>query len=449
MPPRSLRTVTPHRPAGAPPAGGGLGLGVAAHRAEDGGQSLFGAGRDRGAQRVRRPRAGREFGRVAGLQAEADAAIVEVDPRRRLHQPRSEAGGVGLDERHRTAAVVHRAQVGGVAGRRRRGRARGPIQRELAGATGDRLDQRLPVGVRVQIARPIPARGHGGLDQHVRPRRIGWVGGKAEHLGDPRRGQQEVVLRVRRQPPQRVPPDVDGERRHPVGGCVRHVGLVEDAAAELDEAATELSLVERVATVGGDRPQRAADPRAADPGADGGRLADEFVELGAPGSSNAASEPTSNGDAGKPASARRIAGASSVASGSEPNRSCSATHPLTQPGTVTETGSCRNGISRALADATRRHPRRCRRATGVQRDHAAVVVDEREEVAAHAAQPGLDDGHRRVGGDRRVDALPPRASTPMPAEVASWSAQATIPPSELASNISPWSRAGAASVRWR
>jgi len=52
-----------------------------------------------------------------------------------------------------------------------------------------------------------------------------------------------------------------------------------------------------------------------------------------------------SGLAGKPSAASRRAGSRIVSRGSDPNRSWSANHPSTQPGTVTERMSSRYGIT--------------------------------------------------------------------------------------------------------
>ncbi len=91
-----------------------LRLGVAAHRAEHGGQ-LTVASRHGRTQRVRRSPARPQLGRVALVEVEPEPAVVEVDARRRLDEPRPEAGGVGLDQADRCPAGVGRAEVRRVA----------------------------------------------------------------------------------------------------------------------------------------------------------------------------------------------------------------------------------------------------------------------------------------------------------------------------------------------
>ena len=68
-----------------------------------------------GVRRVRRAAAGSQLGRVAGLEREAEAAVVEVDAGVRLDEPRAEARRVRLDQRHAHPLLVDGAQVRGVA----------------------------------------------------------------------------------------------------------------------------------------------------------------------------------------------------------------------------------------------------------------------------------------------------------------------------------------------
>ena len=65
-----------------------LRLGVAAHRAEHRSEASRRRRRHRRAQRVRRPATGCELGGVACAQAEAETAVVQVDPGVRFDQPR-------------------------------------------------------------------------------------------------------------------------------------------------------------------------------------------------------------------------------------------------------------------------------------------------------------------------------------------------------------------------
>ena len=89
--------------------------------------------RHRRAQRVRRPPPRPELGRMPGLQAEAEAAVVQVDPGRRLDEPRPEARGVGLDQADGEAGGVGGAQVRRVAGVRGHRAAAGPLEVEQVG----------------------------------------------------------------------------------------------------------------------------------------------------------------------------------------------------------------------------------------------------------------------------------------------------------------------------
>ena len=69
--------------------------------------------RHRRAQRVRRSPPGCQLGRDGRLEAEPEAAVVQVDAGRRLDEPGAEAGGVRLDQAHRQpeASAVHRYVV--------------------------------------------------------------------------------------------------------------------------------------------------------------------------------------------------------------------------------------------------------------------------------------------------------------------------------------------------
>ena len=116
--------------------------------------------------------------RDPACRREPEAAVVQVDARRRLDQPAAEARGVGLDQADRHAGVVGRAEVRGVAGASSIGRrrlARSGV--DQPGPPGDGLHQRVTVGRLVEHARggrtrpPWPSRSGGGPSADRRRRR--------------------------------------------------------------------------------------------------------------------------------------------------------------------------------------------------------------------------------------------------------------------------------------
>ena len=135
----------------------------------------------------RRP--GAELGRVAGLEREAQPAVVEVDAGVRLGDPGTETGGVRLDQRHAHAVAVDGAQVGGVAAIAGAVALRRLVAVDHVGPRVDRVEQRLPVGAVVEDGRAVVAGGGGALDQDVRPLRIVRIVREADLLGEPQRGR--------------------------------------------------------------------------------------------------------------------------------------------------------------------------------------------------------------------------------------------------------------------
>ena len=203
------------------------------------------------------------------------------------------------------------------------------------------------------------------------------------------------------------------ERLDPVGLRARQVVACVQTVAETDQARSELALVERSSPALGDRAQGQRRRQGARPARRRSTPAARLASCSAPRSSSRRRLPASSGLAGKPVCASRIAGASRSASGIVPKRSCSATQPSTQPGTVTVRMSWWNGISAcpsrrsAVGVGTRPGP-----AAGVERGRRPVAVDEREQVAAH---PALVGGRRRPSrrwsrSPRRRRCRPPAGS---------------------------------------
>ena len=106
-----------------------------------------------------------------------------------------------------------------------------------------------------------------------------------------------------------------------------------------------------------------------------------------------------------------MAGASSSAKGAVPKRFHSALQAWTAPGTVTASQP-RAGI--LLRPRSARARRAGRAARAVQAMQPLAVPDQREGIAADAVHRRLDHELHGGGGDRGVDALPPRSRTPGP-----------------------------------
>ena len=107
----------------------------------------------------------------------------------------------------------------------------------------------------------------------------------------------------------------------------------------------------------------------------------------------------------KPSRAWRIAGASTLSSGSLPKRLCSSAQPSTQPGTDTEQRAAAGDVFQvAVLELFERETARAA-AAGVEAVEffGFGVPDDGEQVAAEAAAHGLGHAEHGVGGDGGVD----------------------------------------------
>ena len=203
-----------------------------------------------------------------GLEVEADPTVVEVDAGVRLDEPRSEPGGVRLDQRHAHPVAVDRAQVRGVAvaagDRRSRRSLRG---RRAAPRPAIASSSASPSAVLVQARRggrsrrPWRTRSARGPTPD-RPGRPGSPIGSASIA----RRQRQVSLRVGRDRVQ-----VDAERRRRAAGRPSRPAerarssAVYRPSPRPSRPVAERTFVEAGAAVGDDRPQRRRHARAGAP----------------------------------------------------------------------------------------------------------------------------------------------------------------------------------------
>ena len=219
--------------------------------------------------------------------------------------------------------------------------------------------------------------------------------------------------------------------RSPLSGAA-HVGLdrgqvvgAELSVAERDQPVAERPAVEAVPSTGCEagEHERQTGPTDASPGPR--RLLAEFGQLGRDGSSRLPSEATRSGLAGKPSRPRADGpgrGRHRVAALA--NRSCSANHPSTQPGTVTDAMSRLNGISRCPparnADGSAPEPARplalractsptpCAGSTWTRANRSPPIPQRWGAVTAMAALVAI----------AASTALPPSMNIELPADVA-------------------------------
>ena len=141
--------------------------------------------------------------------------------------------------------------------------------------------------------------------------------------------------------------------------------------------------------------------------------------------------PTSVGLAANPPAASRRAGSSTSLSSSRPKRSCSATQPSTQPGTVTARTSPCSGIPGISSPAARS---RSASAPAPARPDALSTAGTSSPgtcTSANRSPPGPQCcGHvtarTALAAIAASAALPPARSIATPAAVATWSALETI-----------------------
>jgi hypothetical protein len=212
-------------------------------------------------------------------QAEAEASVVQVDARRRLDEPRTEATGVRLDQAHRHPTVVGGAEVRGVARHGRGGAQAGVRDVDHPEPAVELSDQSCAVGALVQQLGPIVRCGGGRLDQHVRPSRLVRVVGDAGGLRQPGHAERQVALRVRADRGQLDTERTRRERLDPLRLGGGEVVGGEQASADCDQPLAERAPVERAASPGHDGLQCQGDPGAPNPDTPGSRLVGELVEL--------------------------------------------------------------------------------------------------------------------------------------------------------------------------
>ena len=206
------------------------------------------------------------------------------------------------------ASAVHRYVVSPAAAANGRRPARCEV--DEVGPGLDRGQQGLPVGRLVEHVGTVEGGGRRRLDEHVRPLRVVRIVGHADLLGEPGRAERQVALRVRADRRQ-----LDAERRRlqrvdPVGLDAGEV-VVGEVARRRGRAVPRRTLRRR-SPIGRRRrsPARASATPGRRTGAPGRLACDASSSKRARASSSSRpSEPTSNGLAGKPNAARRIAGA--------------------------------------------------------------------------------------------------------------------------------------------
>ena len=180
-----------------------------------------------------RSTAGPVAGRVAGLEAEPEAPVVQEDPEVRQGHVAAEAVGVRLDERHRHAvavdhALVHRVAV--VPGISEHGSPVG-IDGVPSGAEPFRGEQGGSVGVLVQHPGPVMSGLSHRLDEEVYAQRV-VLPGQVEAFGDQGRCQRQVPLRIWWHRPDVVAPHPGTEGLDPVGLWAAQVVVAELAGTD-------------------------------------------------------------------------------------------------------------------------------------------------------------------------------------------------------------------------
>ena len=243
-----------------------LRLAVGAHRPEDEPGAARRVADQRRRERVRRAPARAVLGRMPGLQGEADAPVLEEDPQAGDDEVGAEAGRVGLGERDRRAVPVDHVQVDGAAAGGVRGQPGGVLRVDRRPPGAEPLGREEPraVGVLVEHGGAVPTGLLRRLDQQMGPAGVVGVGREVEPSGDPRAGKREVALRIGRHRPDVVSPGRGAEGLDPVGAGRRQVVGGVLAAAEREQLATELALVEARASLGRDGGQGPGHTRSAD-----------------------------------------------------------------------------------------------------------------------------------------------------------------------------------------
>ncbi len=350
--------------------------------------------------------AGGQLRRVAGLEREPDAAVVEEDPRAGDHDVAPPTRRVRLDEGHADAVGVRGAEVDRPTGRGWSGGS-GPavgIDGLAAGEQPARVEQGGAIGRVVEDGRPVvtgPAR---RLDEEVSPGAVVGVVGEGQPFGDPRRGRREVALRRRGHGPDAVPPHVEGDRVDPVGLRPGQVVSEVQAAADREEGGPDVALVERAPPALGDGGQGRGHAGASHQLA-GGETTGPPVVVGARDVGDQRARQRHQRRGREPvgrAPARRLEHV--VAAGADRGARAARTSRRRSRAPEHSGRSSRNGIvvwpssrSRAGSLPLAGEPGRAQRVGCL-----AGPVDEREEVAAHAAHVLRGDGEHRAGGDGGV-----------------------------------------------
>ncbi len=200
--------------------------------ATDRGADLVPLAEDR-AEGVRRATAAGDLGRMARLEREVAAAVVEDDARAWLEQPGAEGLEEALDQRDRAALVVDRGDRDGVAG---------PARRRLPGGHGKRIEH--PLDVDLPAARVAEQSQAGGLG--------GAGAGQRRVCVAEERDQRRPLGRRRRGPPAQVAFGA-GQRLGTLGGVGGEVRGGHRAPARLqegDEGRGDLALIHLRRVVG-------------------------------------------------------------------------------------------------------------------------------------------------------------------------------------------------------
>ena len=394
-----------------------LRLRVATHRAEHRHEASCTSGQCR-RQRVGRASPGPELGGMALDEVEADPAIVQVDAGVRFDEVAAEPRRVRLDQRHADAPPVAidsgRAQIRRVAvDAWRHTPARG-FQSDHVETLVDRVDERVAVGVFVEgIGTVVPGGGR-RFDQEVGPAWVVGVVRQIEPLGESRRSDHEVSLRVRCD---RV--EIDAERRHaegihPVRLDRAEVVGIEQSVAEFHQAVAERPEVEAVATADRQRGKHERGTRSPNDSSGRGGLFGQLRQIGPAGRVEAAKrsdeQRTRREPLGCKATCRRkdrverqraepfVQGDPTVDAPRHRDRAdveleghlAEAIGPQHgRVGSGAGSAGCVECVGRPGRAVTRR----------------IVDVDQCEEVPADAAEVGTGDRDRCVGGDRRVDGV--------------------------------------------
>lgn len=224
---------------------------------------------------MERTSTGSSFVGMAGGEGESSGAIVEPHTGVSRRDPGPDAVEVRLDQADADAVGVQRAHIGGAAearcGPRPRRRAVGA---NPFGEGGQplRIEERLvPSSVVGDELVAFPGDRSIGLDQTMPIPRVARVRRTPDPLGDPRSGQREVALRVRRDRPTRGTPDRRAERVDPLRAIPCQIVEGHDPIRRAGDRLCHGALVEGGPSLLGDGRQGSCESRSRDPIAFGGR----------------------------------------------------------------------------------------------------------------------------------------------------------------------------------